>query len=244
MSSPCDVRSTITRSVYVVTGLCTAVSDSGTAKAVAAWPWLLSGWKDDTGLPKQQKAAPARCHLGRSIPWQVRILLMKSSPCRLMWHAEAIPLHCLEVAPVCVCVFWPLAKLTRKIIAGQYADSETTVDGREVASGTGCTNPCVPALGKGFTTLLAGLQKPQSPHWVLDYLTKPFNLNYCSWSSGFAWAGLWHKFYSYYLASLLTNETPYQKELYLLSLLYRGFQAYTVDSLLPLAGEKRGDRCS
>lgn len=54
---------------------------------------------------------------------------------------ETIPTHCLEVASIRVCVFWPLAKLTYPY---QYADSET-VDGREEVSGTGCANLCVPA---------------------------------------------------------------------------------------------------
>lgn len=84
-------------------------------------------------------------------------------------------MHCLEVASIRVCVFWPLAKLTYPY---QYADSET-VDGREEVSGTGCTNLCVPALGhqlgNGFTMLLAGLQKAHSPDWVLGYLTKSFS---------------------------------------------------------------------
>lgn len=60
MSSPCDVHSTITRSVYLATGL-------GMAKGAAAQPWLLSGWKDDMSLPKLHKAAPGRCHPGRRV---------------------------------------------------------------------------------------------------------------------------------------------------------------------------------
>ena len=104
-----------------------------------------------------------------------------------MWAVtcwEMIPVHCLEVASMCVCVFWPLAKLTCKITLYQCVDSEMMVDGRAEVSGTGCTNLCVPALGhqlgKGFTTLLAGPQKAHLPHWGLGHLTKSFNLNYCS----------------------------------------------------------------
>lgn len=91
---------------------------------------------------------------------------MKSSPRRLGGNPYA-----LFGSGFNLCVFWPLAKLTWKILPKEYVEGEPMVDGREETSGTGCTNLCVPALGhwpgNGFATLLAALQKAHSPHWVL-----------------------------------------------------------------------------
>lgn len=135
-------------------------------------PRQLSGWKDDMGHPEQHRAAPGRCPLGREVfPDRYRIFtdeILSTQADVTCW--EAIPTHCLEAASN-LCVFWPLAKLTWKILPKEYVDSEPMVDGREETSGTGCTNLCVPALGhrpgNGFATLLAALQKAHSPHWVL-----------------------------------------------------------------------------
>jgi len=69
---------------------------------------------------------------------------------------------------------------------------------------------------------------------LLGYLTKLFDVPCCTCS--IASMGL----LSSIPHSILKKATQCQVEkgLYLLSLLYPGFQAYTVDSLLPLAGEK------
>lgn len=76
--------------------------DTGVAKGVAAWPRLLSGWKDDTGLPKQHKAAPGRCHLGRGVFLdRYRIFtdwILSRWADVTCW--EEIPMHCLELASI------------------------------------------------------------------------------------------------------------------------------------------------